>query len=98
MPRLKASASAVQPAAASTARKTRDNTTQRLTAAEQRLEALEIKISYADDLLDTLNNLVAEQQDLIDRLRREVVQLRQQAAASPHTTFRSLREEAPPHY
>jgi SlyX protein len=42
------------------------DTPQRLRAAEQRLEQLEIKASYSDDLLDTLNALVAEQQQHID--------------------------------
>jgi SlyX protein len=70
----------------------------RLQSAEQRLEQLEIKASYSDDLLDTLNTLVAEQQQHIDWLLREVAHLRKQAADSGPGTFRSLREEAPPHY
>lgn len=65
---------------------------------EQRLEQLEIKASYTDDLLDTLNTLVAEQQQHIDWLLREVALLRKQAADSGPATFRSLRDEAPPHY
>lgn len=66
---------------------------------DDRLTALEIKASYADDLLDTLNTLVARQQDQIDRLTHEVTLLRQQLArqASPGE-FRSLRDELPPHY
>jgi SlyX protein len=74
------------------------DTPQRLRTAEQRLEQLEIKASYSDDLLDTLNALVAEQQQHIDWLLREVAQLRKQAADSGPGTFRSLRDEAPPHY
>lgn len=74
-----------------------DNTA-RLSAAEQRLEQLEIKASYSEDLLDTLNTLVAQQQQHIDLLLYEVRLLRQQAADSPSGTFRSVRDELPPHY
>src|SRR3990167_2897686 len=38
------------------------------TATERRLTELEIKASYADDLLDTLNQLVARQQEQIELL------------------------------
>lgn len=64
---------------------------------EERLTRLEIKLSYAEDLLDTLNSLVARQQDHIDLLTREVVALRRQRDEEP-ATFRSLRDELPPHY
>ena len=64
---------------------------------EARLTDLEVKASYADDLLDTLNRLVASKQQQIDRLTREVVLLRQQAADAPAPP-RSLRDELPPHY
>ncbi|MFX5884915.1 SlyX family protein, partial [Acinetobacter baumannii] len=45
----------------------------------QRLEALEIKASFTEDLLDQLNLTIYQQQQLIDRLTHEVIQLRQQA-------------------
>lgn len=64
----------------------------------QRIEQLEIKFSYAEDLLDTLNTLVTKQQDQIDLLLREVVQLRRQREDEASPTFRSLRDELPPHY
>ncbi|QHE77348.1 SlyX family protein [Hydrogenophaga sp. PBL-H3] len=66
---------------------------------EQRLTDLEIKVSYADDLLDTLNQLVARQQEQIDLLLREVSRQRQRGSddgvsAAP----RDPRDELPPHY
>lgn len=66
---------------------------------ERRLTDLEIKASYADDLLDTLNALVAKQQEQIDLLLREVSRLRQRGgdeglSAGP----RDPRDELPPHY
>jgi SlyX protein len=67
---------------------------------DDRLTALEIKSSYAEDLLDTLNTLVARQQDDIDRLKAELGQLQRQLArqAEPGAAFVSLRDELPPHY
>lgn len=63
---------------------------------QRRLTNLEIKASFAEDLVDELNRLVARQQDQIDQLRRAVSELRQQAPADPAP--RNLREELPPHY
>ncbi len=65
---------------------------------DQRLTELEIKLSYADDLLDTLNRQVAQQQQAIDLLMNEVHRLRQNQAESDTPGFRSLRDELPPHY
>jgi SlyX protein len=65
---------------------------------EQRLTELEIKLSYADDLLDTLNQQVAQQQQTIDLLLAEVRRLRRQQAEEDTPAFRSLRDELPPHY
>jgi SlyX protein len=66
---------------------------------DQRLTDLEIKASYADDLLDTLNALVAKQQEQIDLLLREVSRLRQRGSedGSPGGP-RDPRDELPPHY
>ncbi len=64
----------------------------------QRIEQLEIKLSYAEDLLDTLNTLIAQQQDQIGLLLREVGQLRRQREDDAPGGFRSLRDELPPHY
>jgi SlyX protein len=64
---------------------------------DQRLTELEIKLSFTEDLLDDLNTLVVRQQQQIDRLLREVKDLRQQSTADPAAP-RSLRDELPPHY
>lgn len=65
---------------------------------DERLTQLEIKLSFAEDLLDTLNRQVAQQQDLIERLWQEVRTLRQQPTEGGAAPFRSLRDELPPHY
>ena len=72
-----------------------DDTQERL---DERIVQLEIKLSYAEDLLDTLNALASRQQDQIDLLMREVAQLRRQREDEAPTTVRSLRDELPPHY
>ncbi|OHC62711.1 MAG: SlyX protein [Rhodocyclales bacterium GWA2_65_20] len=65
---------------------------------ESRLNELEVKLSYAEDLLDELNRTVYRQQQQIDRLVSEVRELREQLAAAAPTEGRSLRDEIPPHY
>jgi SlyX protein len=45
--------------------------------ASQRLTALEIKASFAEDLLDELNRVVIRQQQQIDALVRELTELRE---------------------
>lgn len=65
---------------------------------DHRLTELEIKASYTEDLLDRLNEVVVRQQLQIDRLEREVAALRQQIDEAPTATFRSLRDELPPHF
>ena len=66
----------------------------------QRLTDLEIKLSFAEDLVDRLNEVVVRQQEQIDLLLREVGQLRRQQAgtADDRAGFVSLRDERPPHY
>jgi len=65
---------------------------------DNRLTRLEIQLAYAEDLLDTLNALVARQQDQIDRLLQDVRSLQRQREDDGPGTFRSLRDERPPHY
>ena len=67
-------------------------------AVLERLENLEIKASFTEDLLDQLNMTIYQQQQLIDRLTHEVIQLRQQAPDGGAGGARNLRDELPPHY
>ena len=68
------------------------------TDTEQRLANLEIKLGLADDMLDQLNQALFRQQQLIDRLLRELAELRQQVPDGAGAGLRSLRDEIPPHY
>ena len=65
---------------------------------EDRVEALEVKAAFTEDLLDQLNMTIFRQQELIDRLTAEVVQLRKQVPEGGGAAVRNLRDELPPHY
>ena len=65
---------------------------------EERLTQLEVKASFAEDLLDKLDQIIIRQQDQIDRLEREVQWLRQQTPQEDMAAPRNLRDELPPHY
>ncbi|MDB5849269.1 MAG: SlyX protein [Rhodoferax sp.] len=65
---------------------------------ERRLTDLEIKASFAEDLIDKLDQVIVRQQQQIDLLVREVTLLRQPPLEGgiPRTT--NARDELPPHY
>ena len=65
---------------------------------DKRLTDLEIKASFTEDLVDSLNQVIVRQQQEIDLLIREVVQLRRQMPDSADPAFRAASEELPPHY
>ena len=54
--------------------------------------------SFTEDMLDQLNQVIVRQQDQIDRLQRELSELRERRPATDDASFRSLRDELPPHY
>jgi len=65
---------------------------------EERLAEMEIKLSYAEDLIDTLNKTVFRQQEQIDLLQQQLTVLHRQLQDSNSDEKRDLREEIPPHY
>ena len=64
---------------------------------EQRLTEVEIKLSYAEDLLDELNLQIYRQQQQIEALIGQVTALRQQAPEAGGAG-RNPQDELPPHY
>jgi SlyX protein len=66
--------------------------------AERRVNELEIKASFTEDMLDQLNLALYRQQQQIDSLILQVAQLRQQSPDSGAGAARNLRDELPPHY
>jgi SlyX protein len=65
---------------------------------ESRVTELEIKASYAEDMIDELNLTVYRQQLQIDRLILEIKTLRDQLRSDQPAEQRNLRDEIPPHY
>jgi SlyX protein len=66
---------------------------------DARLTELEIKASFADDLLEQLNTVIVRQQQQIDALQRELLGLRQQIRDSERPgSLISAGDERPPHY
>ena len=66
-----------------------------------RIDELEIKLAYAEDLLDSLNKLVATQSEQIEAMGRELVRLRERIAQSQTVTGDQSMDpngEKPPHY
>ena len=65
---------------------------------EHRLTDLEIKASFAEDTLDRLNEVIVQQHRQIELLMRELLELKARPAGDALPTFRSLRDDLPPHY
>ncbi|QSI77179.1 MULTISPECIES: SlyX family protein [Niveibacterium] len=70
---------------------------------EERITRLEVKLSFAEDLLDELNHTVYRQQQQIEALQKHVRALTEQVRAGAgggggSGEPRDLREEIPPHY
>lgn len=66
---------------------------------EQRLEALEIKASFTEDLVDRLDQIIIRQQQTLDAVVAQLLQSREQSArADTAGAGRNLRDELPPHY
>ena len=62
-----------------------------------RLTNLEVKVSFTEDLVDQLEQIIVRQQQQIDMLIRQVADLRQPQAGGDGVG-RNLRDELPPHY
>ena len=65
---------------------------------DSRITELEIKISYAEDMVDELNRTIFRQQQQIDLLVAQIKALREQIQTDAPGEQRSLRDELPPHY
>ncbi len=66
---------------------------------EDRLMEIEIKLSRSEDLLETLNQVVYEQQKKIERLEASYAALlRRVPEAGDVDGLRRIEDERPPHY
>jgi SlyX protein len=59
---------------------------------------LEIKLCYAEDLLETLNLTVYRQQEQIKNLQQQLALLTRQFDEMARSGARESGEETPPHY
>lgn len=67
--------------------------------SEERLVELEIKTAYQEDLLQTLNNIVSQQQQQIDRLAATCKMLNERInSLSTEGSGGEPIDEVPPHY
>ena len=68
--------------------------------SEERLIELEIKVAYQDDLLHTLNNIVSEQQQHIQRLEKtcQLLYDRINSLSTEGNRNNAPIDEVPPHY
>lgn len=65
---------------------------------EARLDELEAKVAFAEDLIETLNQTVVRQQGQIDLLQQQLRLLHQRLQEALPDESGSPRDEVPPHY
>ena len=65
---------------------------------EERLEALEVKTSYQERLIQELNEVIIAQQNQVDKLEKSVRQLRDYLRGMGEQPHGSEPEAPPPHY
>jgi SlyX protein len=65
---------------------------------DERINDLEVKVAFLEDLVDELNRTAFRQQQQIEVLVAQLATLREQLQGTAQPEFRSLRDEIPPHY
>jgi SlyX protein len=65
---------------------------------EARLNELESKLAFAEDLIETLNETIIRQQGQIDLMQHQLRLLNEQLQSPSTNEPRNLRDEIPPHY
>ena len=64
-----------------------------------RITELEIRFSHQDDFIQQLNQIVVQHQKTIERLEKEVLDLKQALNSQEGVSGqRSLADDRPPHY
>ena len=68
-------------------------------SADERITNLEIKLSFTEDLIEKLNQMVYKQQQQIEFLYRELKSLKEISNNGDSSVEgKNLRDEIPPHY
>jgi SlyX protein len=65
---------------------------------ESRLNEIEAKLVFAEDMIETLNQTAIRQQAQLDLMRQQIRLLHQQLQDALPDDTRTLRDEIPPHY
>ena len=65
---------------------------------ESRIDGLEVRLTYQEATIETLNEVVTKQQNQIDMLRAELESLRGQIKAQGELISPLSEETPPPHY
>ncbi|OYW38989.1 MAG: SlyX protein [Hydrogenophilales bacterium 12-61-10] len=66
--------------------------------AQARLTEVEIKLAFAEDLIDALNQTVISQQAQLDSMQQQLRLLHRRIKDVTPDETRNLRDEIPPHY
>lgn len=67
--------------------------------SEQRITDLEIRFAHQDHYLQQLNEIVVNQQKTIERLEKEVLDIKNSIGGVGDVSgIRNLQDEKPPHY
>lgn len=65
---------------------------------EERIKNLEIKFAHQDDFIDQLNKIITNHQLIIEKLEREILELKRSHSEGSMGTPRTLADDVPPHY
>ena len=65
------------------------------TSLDDRISELEVRYSFLHDANETLNSVIREQQEMIDKLTREVTKLKEQVIGAGSV---ESAQDKPPHY
>ncbi|MFZ5482676.1 MAG: SlyX family protein [Pseudomonadota bacterium] len=65
---------------------------------EARVTELEVKLGFAEDLIDSLNQTMFRQQERLDLMQREMTELYRRIREAEAHEQRDPSEEIPPHY
>ncbi|MFL5785462.1 MAG: SlyX family protein [Bacteriovoracaceae bacterium] len=67
--------------------------------SDDRITELEIRFSHQDHYLQQLNEVIVNQQKTIERLEKEVLDLkRSMNSTSSVTPIQGMKDDKPPHY
>lgn len=64
----------------------------------ERINDLEAKLTFTEDLVDELNQTIYKQQQLIEYLHQQIKSIKEQLENSSAEQRPNLRDEIPPHY